>query len=100
MPTELAVKEPATTFRFKMEIGIKDSNSGHVVVAPQKFECDIEVPSGYATHATRKVRSENIALQRYATQLESDMETNALLRRRLKGIDWVLFHKVITVKEL
>lgn len=100
MFTEVATKAEATTFCLKLEISIKNSENGHILVTGQKFSCDVKIPASYGSHAARVRRAENLALQQYAVKLEQDIHTNAILARRLKNVDWSLFSKTTSVKEL
>lgn len=100
MPTVLATKADATQFHLKMEIGIKDADSGRVLVASKWFECTIPIPANYSSHQARMVRSENLALEQFAEQLRADLETNPVLKKKLKNVEWALFSKTVAVKEL
>jgi len=100
MSTEVATKAEATTFRLKLEISIKNAEGGHILLKGQKFSCDIAIPAGYGTYAARLRRGENLALQEYAAKLEKEIASNAVLAKKLKNVDWSLFGKTLSVKEL
>jgi hypothetical protein len=100
MSPEVATKAAATKFSFKLEVGIKNSENGHILVAGQKFNCEIEIPASYGSYAARLRRGENLALEQYAAQLQKELDTSSLIAKRLKNVDWMLFSKTLSVKEL
>lgn len=99
MHAEIATKAEATTFHLKMEIGVKNSEDGRILISGQKFECSIPMCASYGTYKARLLRSENLALEKYAEKLRSEMESNRAMARRLGNADWTIFSKLLSVKE-
>jgi len=99
-PAAPAVLQEASTFRIKLEVGIKNSENGVILLSGEKFETEIKLPKSYGSYQSRVIHCENIALGKYAEKLEKDLETNRTLKRRLANVDWTIYSKTKSVVEL
>lgn len=88
-------------FKVKIKVGIRNCNTSREIVAPVDYETTVTpAHNRYSDQAALMRRCENMALEKYAARLAHDISHDEKLHKKLDGIEYVIFHKLVRCTEV